>query len=205
MITRRALISLPLLMALPAPAHAARVFILGDSTARGAYAGGPAASYAARVAVALGAADSTLVPAGGRLETAEQAWADYGGAWDVAILAVGINDTVTPTMSDREWAARYYALVSSMRASGARVVCATPFDTGHGLEARAAIIRATPGAIIADVYAATLGRPELRAKIGAPTFYGLAADDWHPNNNGHAIIAATILSALRYTVSLPAV
>lgn len=192
---------------LNATAVAPRVLILGDSTARGAYAANPASAYAGRLAVALHAVETTLVPAGGRLETAEAAWAAYGPAgWDVVVLAVGINDAIAPSLPPDAWADRYRALAGRVAAGGATVVCATPFDTGHAELAPVAarIAASCPGGAVADVYAATQGRAELRAPAGAPTFFGVATDSYHPNDTGHARIAAIILAALRPAVYLPA-
>jgi acyl-CoA thioesterase-1 len=196
------LLLLPLLALTPAPR---RVLILGDSLARGAYASNPAAAYAGRVAVALGAVETTLVPAGGRLESAEAAWGAYGEqGWDLVVLEVGINDTLAPTLDDQAWGARYAALVAAARASGAAVVCVTPFDTGHALEARAARIRENcPGGSVADVYAATRGRAELRAPIGTPGPYAEATDAYHPGDAGHALMAEVILRAAPRPVWLP--
>lgn len=196
---RRTLLGLPLLAALPPLPAAPRLLILGDSLARGAYASNPAASYAGRVAVALGATESTLVPAGGRLETAERDWAAYGGqGWDLVILEVGINDSLAPTMGEQEWLVRYAALSAAFP----RPLCVTPFDTGHEeLEARAALIRGA-GFPVADVYAATRGRSDLRAPLYAPSFYAQATDAWHPNDAGHRVIAGVILGT---RVGLPVV
>jgi lysophospholipase L1-like esterase len=200
-----AILSLLLLAALsPAPP---RVVVIGDSLARGAFATGPQATYAARVAQGLGAPNLLVQPVRD-LPEAEAAWGRASvQAWDVVVLEIGINDTISGAVT-AEWIADYRALVASM--ASARVVCVTPFDIGEpslsaDLAARAAAIRSTPGCLIADAHAATLGRPDLRAPVGALTLHngGVATDDIHPNNAGHALIADTILGAARPRLSLP--
>jgi lysophospholipase L1-like esterase len=202
-----------LLVAWPAQAAGPRVLILGDSLARGAYASQPGAAYAARVAAALGASETTVVRGDVvRLESAQAAWRVAGAqGWDIVVLEIGINDTLTPTIADADWATQY-ALLAGAIASGARLVCVTPFDVGGRaaqLATRAELIRQScAGGSIADVWAATAGRAELRAAPGAATFYNNqgqgVADTLHPNDAGHAEIAAVILAALRHPIYLPA-
>lgn len=185
-----------------------RLLIIGDSLARGAYATQPGATFAARLSLALGATDSTLVYTVGQLDDAEAAWVDARDQpWDLIVLEVGINDTINHPYTEA-WAARYAALVASM--TPGRVVCVTPFDIGvdylaGDLSARADAIRATPGCKIADAYSASLNRAELRAPEGAITFYGTGwtTDAMHPNNDGHALIASLILDALRTRIYIP--
>lgn len=198
-------------VAQPAPP---RVLILGDSLSGGAHASNPAATYAARVAVALDATDRTLVQPRVNLEGAEVGWGAHGHrGWDIVVVEVGINDSLSPTLDVATWSARYRHLVASVRAAGASVVCVTPFDIGEpaiDLAARAALVRAAcaeGGGRVADVWAATAGRADLRATPGAATFYGggRVNDPYHPTDAGHALIAETILAALRARVYLPGV
>jgi hypothetical protein len=210
-----ALILALLLAALPVQAGAPRVLVLGDSLARGAYASQPGATYAARVAAALAAVETTQVRGDVvRLESARDAWAAVGGqGWDLVVLEVGINDALYPTIADdAEWAAQY-ALLAGAVSSGARLICATPFDVGTAdavMAARAGQIRAAcTGGTVADLWAATHGRGDLRAAPGTPSFYnhagGVVSDTLHPNDAGHAVIAGVILAALNHPVYLPAV
>jgi hypothetical protein len=129
----------------------------------------------------------------------------------VVVLEIGINDSLAPTIPDGAvWAARYAALASSISASGARLVCATPFDIGEpgiDLAARAALVRAScAGGAVADVWAATAGRADLRAAPGDATFYagGVARDRYHPTDAGHALIATLIVAAIPRRAYLPA-
>jgi lysophospholipase L1-like esterase len=183
-----------------------RILVIGDSLASGAHATGPQAAYAALVANALDA-PALLVQPAGDLTAAEQAWARAeGGVWDVVIIEIGINDTAAGPLTDA-WSERYARLIASIRVDreGGRVVCVTPFDIGvpdlaDDLAARAGAIRATPGCQVADVYAATAGRADLRAPVGALTFYGsgVAGDAMHSNNDGHALIADLILETIAW-------
>jgi acyl-CoA thioesterase-1 len=185
-----------------------RVLFIGDSLSRGAYATNHAATYVGRVVAALGTAERALVQSVRDLPGAEAAWARAGGqGWDLVVLEIGINDTIDGALID-DWRQRYAALVATM--APARAICVTPFDIGverlaADLAARAAAIRSTPGCTVADVHAATLGRAELRASEGDLTMHdtGVAADDLHPNDAGHALVAEIILAALRPSLYLP--
>jgi lysophospholipase L1-like esterase len=180
-----------------------RVLVLGDSLANGAFATSVEARYTSLLATSERVV--TVVP----VRDLPMAWFGWlqqsGHSWNVVVIEIGINDTLTGP-ADAAWIAEYASFTRAIAATGARVVCATPFDIGlpafaEDLAARAAAIRQACAGTVADLYAMSLGRAELRARVGDPTFYNgiatTATDDIHPNNAGHVAIAALLDRTMR--------
>ena len=190
--------------AAPAPV----LLLLADSVGQGVGASDPARGYAALSARQLG---MTLDTAGSvrNLPGAWERWRAWrdGHATPPAlvVIQVGLNDVSgfagpQPLGLFRE---RLAGLVAEVRASGARVVVCTPpwplpdARWAAGWAAIAADVRAAAGAgELADFYAVTQGRRD----------YHAGGDGLHPNDAGHAALAAVLVAAAArggYVVALP--
>jgi lysophospholipase L1-like esterase len=211
----RYILALALLLALSLPAQAKtkvhRILVLGDSLTDGCCATSITRTFRYLLADKLGA---DLGGAGLRnLPTVALSF-DKHVAWgaDLIVLEVGINDAIRfgPNLiAEEEYPAAYGALLDRMIATGATVVVVTPFAVvRRGTEHYPALLRyrqyildeaaKRPGVIIADVWAATEQCRECRSKADTVTAFAplYRGDDFHPGDEGHRVIADTILQAL---------
>lgn len=188
-----------------------RLLVLGDSLTSGLYASSENTTYARLVA------DDTGMQLARRFaSTLENAISEWQAVknWRPAliVLEVGLNDVSKKKYSDA-WVADYYALVRDMQSNGATVVVATMFWAGvkpshpdyATYMAINQVIRGTPGAIVADVWDATVNCEGCVSTISddsyfAPHYHG---DGFHPNDTGHRMIAETIIEALTMCVCDP--
>jgi lysophospholipase L1-like esterase len=141
--------------------------------------------------------------------TLENAITEWHGvkAWrpSLIVLEVGLNDVSKKKYGDT-WAVDYYALVRDMHESGATVVVVTMFWAGiqpshpdyATYMAINQVIRNTPGAIVADVWDATVNCEGCVSVAGDPSYFAphYHGDNFHPNDAGHALIAHTILDSI---------
>jgi lysophospholipase L1-like esterase len=211
----RYILALALLLALSLPAQAQpkvhRILVLGDSLTDGCCATSITRTFRHLLADKLGA---DLGGAGLRnLPTVALSFDKYipWGA-DLIVLEVGINDAIRfgPNLiAEEEYPAAYGALLDKMLATGATVVVVTPFAVvRRGTEHYPALLRyrqyildeaaKRPGVVIADVWAATEHCRECRSKAETVTAFPplYRGDDFHPSDEGHRVIADTILQAL---------
>jgi lysophospholipase L1-like esterase len=211
----RYLLALIAVLALSLPTYAqpkySRVLVLGDSLTTGCCATSITRTFRYLLADELGAA---LGGDGLRnLPTVALSFDKYipWGA-DLIVLEVGINDAIRfgPNLiAEEEYPAAYGVLLDRMLATGATVVVVTPFAVvRRGTEHYPALLRyrqhilaeaaKRPGVIIADVWAATEHCRECRSKAETVTAFPplYRGDDFHPSDEGHRVIAETILQAL---------
>lgn len=214
------------LIALLSPATAgseesvpASVWILGDSLTRGLYASSEATTFRNRLFAALqdrypGQVTLLQWRSYCTLATVEAGWSALEGTADLIFLEIGINDvTQNPNCTqipEDEWAARYGALLDRMQQDmpGVRIIVGTipwsGWPEGHEYRARAiqysewirseAWARGIP---VADLWAATVDRPDGLSVPGEPSPYppGYQGDNFHPNDIGHARIAEAFYDA----------
>jgi lysophospholipase L1-like esterase len=211
----RYILALALLLALSLPAQAQpkvhRILVLGDSLTDGCCATSITRTFRHLLADKLGA---DLGGAGLRnLPTVALSFDKYA-PWDadLIVLEVGINDAIRfgPNLiAEEDYSAAYGALLDKMLATGATVVVVTPFAVvRRGAEHYPALLRyrqyildeaaKRPGVIIADVWTATEQCRECRSKADTVTAFAplYRGDDFHPGDEGHRVLADTILQAL---------
>jgi lysophospholipase L1-like esterase len=192
------------------------LLVIGDSLSRGLYASSADGGYAYRLAGEMGAGLG-LMPSC-TLAGAEQGWAAWAWPADVIVVELGTNDAMhnagCPQIDEREWAARYGAFLDTLQASGAphralgttRVVVATIPWLGQPPEATAryneyiASEARKRGITVVDLWtpmqacgADCLSRPD-QASPFAPDFHG---DGFHPNDEGHRLIAGALARAVQ--------
>lgn len=200
---RLIVLALAALLLSAAPASPApRLLVVGDSLAVGLYATAPDRGYAMRLADTLGA-DLTVLRAA-TVQAAAAALPGVGGSYATIVVELGLNDA-SPRydVSLADYLAQYSALLDALAARwpDARILVTTLWSGQGETDRRAAYsaglqaLAQARGRPLADVAAATRGR---RAWVSA-------IDGWHPNDMGHAAIAATIADALAWRVYLPAV
>jgi lysophospholipase L1-like esterase len=209
-----ALVTSIVLCAAPALAHAqARALIVGDSLTSGFYASTVERSYAVQVSGWLGehGYDAIVLSAlGSKVRDALASLpAMQGDAPDMAIVELGTNDCsgwpgATPTPA-AEFEGEYRTLLSGLRTT--RPGC-TLILLGVWKQAGA---RATYDGILerlADEYSATYVSLEqlsdtatLCGPAGSPTYLGVS-DVFHPNDAGHAAIAAAVENAVRWQCNI---
>ena len=189
-----------------------RLLVIGDSLSRGLYASSADGGYAYRLAEEMGA-DLGLMPSC-TLAGAEQNWAAWDWPAGVIVVELGTNDAAgnlfCPQIDEREWAARYGAFLDTLQSSGARVVVATVPWLGQPPEATAryneyiASEAGKRGIVVVDLWTPMqacgvdcLSRPD-QASPFEPDFHG---DGFHPNDDGHRLIAGALAAALRPRVT----
>ncbi len=206
-------------VALPTKEPPHRVWIIGDSITRGLHASSDGTTYRTRIFLALGERYPAQIYATfwqgvctlGRLE---QRWGQWPGRPDVLFLELGINDVSRnpncPQIPEGQWAERYGAMLDRIRrdAPGVFIVVGTlPWPGWKRGTSRyqkallynewireAAQARDIP---VADLWEAMEGRTELlsrpeEASAFPPAYRG---DGFHPNDQGHRVIAETFLQA----------
>ena len=129
-------------------------------------------------AACIAAVSNATVEAAAALETVvanvQQALDDYGSTARVLVLAY-YNPDVDP-------------IAASTIVGTDGVVACEPADTTPGLNDRIACVADARGVELVDLYAAFLGHEDELTRIGD--------GDVHPNEQGHAVIAATIAATL---------
>ena len=187
------------------PPVAGRLLVLGDSLASGLYASSENTTYARLVADGMG-----MQLARRHVSTLELAVVEWQGvkSWrpEIIVLEVGLNDVSHDLVNDN-WGIRYHNLVSEMRGSGATVIVVTTFWGGiqpHHPKYTTymtvnQVIRETPGAILADVWKATVDCDYCVSSASDESYFppNYRGDGFHPNDAGHVMIAATIIEAIR--------
>lgn len=198
------------------------VWIIGDSLSRGLYASTPVTMYRQQLVLLLRQrhrhnAERVLHKAVCNLQRAEQLWPTLEGTPNAIFLEIGVNDVTQnvnedcPATADEEWAARYGAMLDALRARYPQttvVVATVPWLNWHrrsrayhrALQFNTWIYdQATPrGVLVADLWAATWQRPEVisrpdQVSTFPPRYRG---DNFHPNDQGHRVIATTFLCTL---------
>lgn len=186
-----------LVFAPPGASHAPRLLFIGDSLTGGWFASSPSASYAERVTAALG---GVRLDAGNRYgwTLAHSASLMVGApppAADVVVIELGTNDD---SATAAQVSAIYgWTLATIRRASpAARLVCLGPWR-GADYAAideveRVACIGA--GGRFVDL-APLFADGALHGPAGRATYHG-PGDEFHPNDAGHAAIAAAVEAAV---------
>ena len=177
--------------AAPAPPSAPAVLVLGDSITAG-FGLAPAQSMPARLQARLAAAGRPVgvLAAGVFGDTAEGGLArlDTLPATPVAVVALGANDLLMG-VAPRRTEAALHAVVSKLKARGARVVLAggrSPFAAPAGFDALfARVARAEGVALAPDILAG------VSARAGTTQ-----ADGLHPDARGAELIAEHLAPAV---------
>ncbi len=179
-----------------------RVLLAGDSIVDGYYTTVPEHAFSPLVEASLSKVrDVTQVEVGVsgarafRVAAAVETDTVGQAPFDVAVLEVGANDVGKSTL--REWRAGFTRLLDAVAATSpdAQVVCLGPWNAQRPTRPYLDVLRR----LCADDLVISLGdlfaRPGLRGPAGQETYLG-TRDDFHPNDAGHAAIAARVLDGL---------
>jgi lysophospholipase L1-like esterase len=196
----------------PRPPRTARVLVvLGDSTAAGfgdPVPGGGWRGAGVLLGDALGAA-TLLNPARAGARAAcvrrEQLAAAVAARPDVAVVLVGMNDTLRSDFDPARILADYRAIVAGLHAAGAHVallryhdhtrVFRLPGPLGRALRARIAALNAVvDAAAAADPLRTSV--LDLDALAGVYDRAAWAVDRLHPSERGHRLLAAGVARLL---------
>ena len=121
----------------------------------------------------------------------------------LVFMELGHHDVWADETQLAQAESRYADILDRLLASGAEVVPATLVWLGYrpGTPEYAAALRinqiirrlaAERGLVLADLWAATAGRPELISTPAAPSYFEPYVGDYlHPNDAGHHVIAVT--------------
>ncbi|MEC3981634.1 SGNH/GDSL hydrolase family protein [Amycolatopsis sp. H20-H5] len=198
----------------PVPRRAERLAVLGDSTAVGL--GDPLPGGGWRGVGPL-LADALGVDAAGYLNTSfegarmrcvrtEQLPAALGHRPDVAVLVVGMNDTLRPDFDARDIAANLTTVITELAAVGTTVVPVKFHDHGKVFRLPAALRRALSARIaelnaVVEEVVTRLGVPclELGELPGAYELTTWSVDRLHPSEYGHRLLARGFADALAGT------
>jgi lysophospholipase L1-like esterase len=192
-----------------------QVLCLGDSLTQGLYAVTAADSWRARVdawlgsAVGVGSGSVFLGQTGGKTaDFLPQLAAISAVDADLCFIELGTNDASGfPTMvpvPPATFKANLCAISAAVRVNRPNciLVYLTTWRENAALTYDAVIraVAARDGGIVVDL--APIGSdPANYLPAGVLTFNG-ASDGWHPNNAGHAAIAAAVESALQWKIAL---
>lgn len=197
-----------------AQADAPRLLVMGDSLTGGLYASDEAHAFARLLADELGAELTTC-----RGTYVHSLLNCELSGYDYIVIEIGLNDVSNwngGSLPEADWITTYDALVQDAQATGAVVIITTMF---HAVDPQFVnypkyerynghiIAIAVNGVLLADVWEATRNCPSCLSQRWQESVFapGYRGDNFHPNDTGHALIAATIYEALLHHVYLPAV
>ena len=201
----------------PAPPHS--VWIIGDSITRGLYASSESATY--RALLFRGLAErypaqiyTTFWQGVCTLGRLEQRWGQWPGQPDILFLELGINDVSRnpncPQVPVSEWAQRYGAMLDRIRrdAPGVTIVVGTlpwpgwkpgtkRYQTALQFNRWIREAAAQRNIAVADLWEVMEGQEHYLSRPDEPSPFPpkYRGDGFHPNDQGHQIIAQTFLRA----------
>jgi len=192
-------------------ARAPKVLFLGDSLTAGLYAVTPEDSFRALVAKQLDVSPVLVSSSGGRTrDFLPSARAITAEAADVVVVELGTNDcsgysSFVPVDQD-VFAANLRTLAQAARAGNpaCRFVSITVWQAAPArgpYDARIREVAESYGAPVVDI-SSIKDDPADCKPAGVATFWGVS-DGWHPNNAGHAAIAALLAPVLAAVLSAP--
>lgn len=180
------------------PEHFATVAYFGDSLTGGFYATNQARDYVSIVTAAIGAQETAFEGTYGHSAAMSYASMQSSPPPSAAldIVELGTNDTEATSTFSQD----YQGILAILRKVNpqARILCLGPWQDNEPLRV------ADDQAVQADCQAAggtfidlmpLFANPANRGPAGRSTWLG-AADNFHPNDGGHAAIAQAILMAL---------
>lgn len=189
------------------PEQSSKLLVLGDSLTSGLYAPYEQATFVSLLGEFTGShiarRNSSQLPAIVLLWQGVKSWQP-----DTVVIEIGLNDVSQGTLPEQQWFAMYKQLIVDMQSTGAQVVVCTMFavnplddDYAKYLRYNEMIRKAAQetNAGLADLWGVTETCTDCVSRIDqtsyfAPHYHG---DDFHPNEQGHRVIAETIFDVLK--------
>lgn len=185
-----------------------KLLVIGDSLTSGLYASHEQATFVSllgkKTVYKIGRTHASMLP------QAVIAW-QGGKAWqpNIVVIEIGLNDVARGTMTLADWKVEYSELIVDIQSTGAKVVLCTTFWAGlkkehpdyHWyLEYNQTIrdLAEQHNTALADLWSATLDCSDCVSNSAQLSYWGphYHGDGFHPNDQGHALIAQTIINAL---------
>lgn len=185
-----------------------KLLVIGDSLTSGLYASHEQATFVSllgkKTVYKLGRIHASMLPQAITVWESSKAWQP-----NIVVIEIGLNDVSRGTLTLSDWKAEYSELIVGIQSTGAKVVLCTTFWAGlkkehpdhHWyLEYNQTIrdLAEQHNTVLADLWLATLDCSDCVSRVEQLSYFGphYHGDNFHPNDQGHSLIAQTIINAL---------